>query len=68
MLRKNIASAKEDCYFNNDEEDNTFHLGAFKSNTLASVASFYLENNNQIEEAVQFRLFAAQRVPPTHGS
>ena len=63
MLRKNIAEAKEDCYFNNDEEDNTFHLGAFTANTLASVASFYLENNNQISETVQFRLRGMATLP-----
>ena len=44
------------CNFTGDEEDQTFHLGAFKSGKLISVASFYFEKHPVLEEPYQFRL------------
>ena len=42
MLRE--GRPKEEVHFENDDDDQTFHLGAFYDNKLVSVASFYFEN------------------------
>lgn len=44
------------CYFDHDHDENTFHLGAFVNDKLASVASFYLEKHPEIEGEYQYRL------------
>lgn len=46
----------EDCTFEHDEDEQTFHLGAFIENKLVSVASFYFERNPTFEEEYQYRL------------
>ena len=45
-----------ECYFNGDEEENTFHLGAFVNDELVSIASFYMKNSEQILDPFQFQL------------
>tara|TARA_R110000868_G_scaffold348962_1_gene610110 strand:+ start:728 stop:1162 length:435 start_codon:yes stop_codon:yes gene_type:complete len=46
----------EECHFEGDEADQTFHLGAFVDNQLVSVASFYYERNPAFEDEDQYRL------------
>ncbi len=46
----------EECYFPADEDDQTFHLGAFIDNKLVSVASFFYERNPAFEDENQYRL------------
>ena len=40
----------ETCQFGGDDEDQTFHLGAFIEGKLVSVASMYFEKHPNIEE------------------
>lgn len=54
ILRKGLPI--ESCYFEGDSDENTFHLGAFVDDKLASVASFYFKNNPNFEEEYQFQL------------
>lgn len=44
------------CEFNGDAEEQNFHLGAFVDGQLISIASFFLENNNEFSEEVQYRI------------
>ncbi|OUR96993.1 hypothetical protein A9Q84_11700 [Halobacteriovorax marinus] len=46
----------EDCHFSHDEDEQTFHLGAFIDKQLVSVASFYFEKSNSLTEEYQYRL------------
>lgn len=46
----------EECKFDGDDKEVTFHLGAYIDETLASVASFYFDNHPKIKEEYQFRL------------
>lgn len=61
MLRPD--SPIERCKFARDEEDQTFHLGAFMDNKLVSVASFYFEKHPDLEEPFQFRLRGMATLP-----
>lgn len=56
MLRP--GGTLQDCVFKGDDDDLTFHLGAFIDGKLVSVASFYFENNIdfEIEHPHQYRL------------
>ncbi|MCT4643085.1 MAG: GNAT family N-acetyltransferase [Bacteriovoracaceae bacterium] len=46
----------EECMFGGDNDELTFHLGAYEHKNLVSVASFYFENNNALSDQYQFRL------------
>lgn len=46
----------EDCIFEGDDDDQTFHLGAFIDGKLVSVSSFYFERHPDIDAVYQFRL------------
>jgi GNAT superfamily N-acetyltransferase len=46
----------DECIYSGDEDDPTFHLGAFVEQKLVSVASFYFEKNQNIPDEYQFRL------------
>ena len=46
----------EDCVFEGDEEEQTFHLGAFVDGKLVSVASFYFQNHPKLQDPYQYRL------------
>ena len=46
----------ESCQFKGDDEDQTFHLGAFIEGQLVSVASMYFEKHPDIEEPYQYQL------------
>jgi predicted GNAT family N-acyltransferase len=46
----------EECIFDGDEDDQTFHLGAFVEGKLVSVASFYYQRHPAFEDENQYRL------------
>ena len=46
----------EACHFPEDENDQSFHLGAFLDSKLVSVASFYFERKDTLQEEFQYRL------------
>lgn len=53
----------ETCHFAGDDDDMTFHLGAFINEELASVASFYFSRHPEIEEEYQFQLRGMATLP-----
>jgi predicted GNAT family N-acyltransferase len=55
------------CYFDNDRDDQTFHLGAYIDDKLASIASFYLTTNNDFEDEFQFQLRGMATLPEFQG-
>lgn len=65
MLRPN--GTMEDCRFSGDNDELTFHLGAFVDKKLVSVASFYFERNNTFPEAYQYRLRGMATLPEYQG-
>lgn len=54
MLRQGFPI--EASIFSGDEDEQTFHLGAFVDGKLVSVASFFFETNPLIHEEFQYRL------------
>lgn len=54
ILRPN--GTEKDCHFEGDNEDQTFHLGAFVDSQLVSIASFFFERHPKFDEPYQFRL------------
>ena len=65
MLRPN--GTVEDCIFNGDVDELTFHLGAFVDKKLVSVASFYFEHNPTFPEQHQYRLRGMATAPEYQG-
>ncbi len=67
MLRPHGTLA--DCVFQGDDDELTFHLGAFVDNKLASVASFYFENHPSFaaEHPHQYRLRGMATLPEFQG-
>lgn len=65
MLRPGLPI--ETCYFDNDNEEMTIHLGAYIDDELASVASFYFERNSQFEDEYQFQLRGMATLNPYQG-
>lgn len=58
-IRKQVLAPHlplEKCVFEGDEEEQTFHLGAFVDGKLVSIASFFYHKNNTFEEENQFQL------------
>lgn len=55
------------CYFEGDDDDLTFHLGAFIDKKLCSVASFYFKNHPEIKEEYQFQLRGMATLPEYRG-
>lgn len=54
--------------FENDEDDDiSFHLGAFKNSQLVSVASFYYERNPIFEDQHQYQLRGMATLPEFQG-
>ena len=45
-----------DCKYDSDEDEDTFHLGAFKDDQLISIGSFYLESHPELPGKDQYRL------------
>lgn len=46
----------DQCQFEGDNEDQTFHLGAFIDEKLVSVASFYLDKHPELSGEYHYRL------------
>ena len=65
MLRPN--GTVEDCMFQGDNDEMTFHLGAFVDKKLVSVASFYFENHPSFQDAYQYRLRGMATIPEHQG-
>lgn len=66
MLRP--SGTLQDCIFPGDQDELTFHLGAFVENKLASVASFYFENHPLFKEHPhQYRLRGMATLPDHQG-
>lgn len=58
----------EDCRFRGDDDELTFHLGAFVDNKLVSVASFYFERNEVFtDHPYQFKLRGMATLPEYQG-
>jgi GNAT superfamily N-acetyltransferase len=65
MLRPN--GTLEDCIFQGDNDELTFHLGAFVEKKLVSVASFYFERNLKFPDPYQYRLRGMATLPEYQG-
>jgi GNAT superfamily N-acetyltransferase len=65
MLRP--SGTVEDCMFQGDHDELTFHLGAFVDKKLVSVASFYFEKHPAFSEAYQYRLRGMATLPEYQG-
>jgi len=65
MLRPN--GTMDDCIFQGDNDELTFHLGAFVDKKLVSVASFYFERNEKFPDPNQFRLRGMATLPEYQG-
>jgi len=66
MLRAGFP--RETVHFPKDDDDQTFHLGAFDGNKLVSVASFYFENHpDLIDDEYQYRLRGMATLPEYQG-
>lgn len=65
MLRP--SGTIEDCMFQGDNDELTFHLGAFVDKKLVSVASFYFERHPSFPEAYQYRLRGMATLPEYQG-
>ncbi|MBO1511558.1 GNAT family N-acetyltransferase [Metabacillus bambusae] len=59
LIRHNVLRPNqsiEACKFENDHQEDSFHLGAFYRDTLISIASFHKEKNPCFDEELQYRL------------
>ncbi len=65
MLRPN--GTLEDCIFQGDNDELTFHLGAFVEKKLVSVASFYFERSDRFSDQYQYRLRGMATLPEYQG-
>jgi GNAT superfamily N-acetyltransferase len=61
MLREGFDEST--CKFKGDNDDLTFHLGAFIDNKLASVASFYLHQHENFLQSYQYQLRGMATLP-----
>jgi predicted GNAT family N-acyltransferase len=57
----------ESTHFKDDDNDQSFHLGAFIDSKLVSVASFYFETSPVLEEEFQYRLRGMATLPEHQG-
>ena len=57
----------EATYFKDDDNDQSFHLGAFIDSQLVSVASFYFETSQDLQEEYQYRLRGMATLPDHQG-
>jgi len=46
----------KDCVFKGDDDEMSFHLGAFIDNELTSVASFFMQKSKHFDDEYQYRL------------
>lgn len=70
-IRKEVLVPDHDlkkCKFeNDDDEDISFHLGAFIDSKLVSVASFYYDRNSLFEDQHQYQLRGMATLPEHQG-
>ncbi|MCC6601548.1 MAG: GNAT family N-acetyltransferase [Crocinitomicaceae bacterium] len=57
----------DDCAMTGDEEENTFHLGVFSEDRIASIGSVLKESSTKLSMPVQFRLRAMATSPESRG-
>ncbi len=65
-IRKQVLRPQgtmEECMFEGDSNESTFHLGAYIDEQLASVASFYLDSHPKIRDTYQYRLRGMATLP-----
>ena len=53
----------KECIFPGDDDELTFHLGAFEEGKLVSVAAFFFINNSHFTEPNQYRLRGMATLP-----
>ena len=53
----------EDCIYDTDNDEGSFHVGAYYEEKLITVASLYIENNPDLSEESQYRLRAMATLP-----
>ncbi len=66
LIRKQMLREDHDLEsvkFEGDENEQTFHLGAFYNNKLVSVASFYFNRNENFKEDYQYQLRGMATLP-----
>lgn len=61
MLRR--GKPIENCVYAGDDDEQTFHLGAFLDTKLVSVASFYFEKHPKLLPPYQYRLRGMATLP-----
>ncbi|MBT4792770.1 MAG: GNAT family N-acetyltransferase, partial [Halobacteriovoraceae bacterium] len=54
VLRPNLPV--KSCHFDHDKDESTFHLAAYIDDKLASIASFYMLNNDKLDDNFQYQL------------
>ncbi len=57
----------DSCHFDGDHDEQTFHLGAFVDGRLVSIASFYFDRSDKIQEENQYRLRGMATLPNFRG-
>lgn len=57
----------ETCYFKEDFDENTFHLGAFSDDKLVSIASFCEKKSENFDDGVQYQLRGLATLPEYRG-
>jgi GNAT superfamily N-acetyltransferase len=65
IRKENLPSdcLEDQTVFKLDHDEQSFHLGAFEENKLVSVASFYFEQNPQVEGEHHYRLIGLTTDP-----
>lgn len=65
MLRKDFP--ENACHYDGDDNELSFHLGGFVENKLVSIASFYFNKHESIQEENQFQLRGMATLPEHQG-
>ncbi len=58
-----LGKPVESCVYSGDDDEQTFHLGAFVDTKLVSVASFYFEKHPALSAPYQYRLRGMATLP-----
>lgn len=53
----------DDCIYDTDKKEGSFHIGAFNNGKLISIVSFCVENNPDFNSEKQYRLRAMATLP-----
>ena len=57
----------EDCVYPGDEDNTTFHLGAFENESLMGIVSVYQRNHETLDGKKGFQIRAMATVPEARG-